>query len=162
MGPAQPLIDTDPNCKSTPKVVPEKGKCKSGWEATLSEMEAMLDGQSKAAGGTEDVEVDVTGCANIIDTKLTEAEDPDATEYSSSFGDTVSGNEKYPGLSEAEVESEYRDHNGLDSPFDSFGLMFQTRYAFFFSCNCTFYFCFVSVRKPYFSRKHPYYLLGCC
>lgn len=127
MGLVQPLMDTDPDSKSPTKVVPDKVKCTSNWEATISEMEAMLDGQSKAPGGTEDVEVDVTGCANIIDTKLAEAEDPDATEYSSSFGDTESGNEKFSGLSEAEVESEYRDHNSLDSPFDSFGLMFQTR-----------------------------------
>ena len=126
-------MDTDPDSKSPTKVVPDKVKCTSNWEATISEMEAMLDGQSKAPGGTEGVEVDVTGCANIIDTKLAEAEDPDATEYSSSFGDTESGNEKFSGLSEAEVESEYRDHNSLDSPFDSFGLMFQTRYAFHFS-----------------------------
>ncbi|RVW34251.1 hypothetical protein CK203_093013 [Vitis vinifera] len=89
MGLVQPLMDTDPDSKSPTKVVPDKVKCTSNWEATISEMEAMLDGQSKAPGGTEDVEVDVTGCLKL--------------------------------------SLEYRDHNSLDSPFDSFGLMFQTR-----------------------------------
>ena len=136
MGPVQPLVDTDLDRTSPSKVVPDKIKCTSNWEATLSEMEAMLDGQIKPPGDTEDVEVDVIGCANIIDTKFAEAEDPDATEYSSSFGDTESGNEKCSGLSEAEVESEYREQDSLDSPFDSFGLMFQTRCAFLFP-TCT-------------------------
>ncbi|WOK99035.1 hypothetical protein Cni_G07747 [Canna indica] len=56
-----------------------------------------------------DVEVDIINCTDSIDVKTVKDEDPDATEYSSSFGNTYSGS-----------ESELKQDNGdmeVDSPF---------------------------------------------
>ncbi|KAF2300350.1 hypothetical protein GH714_012280 [Hevea brasiliensis] len=75
----------------------------------------------------EDIEVDITTYKNINETKSAEPEDPDATEYSSSFADTPDDTEKCSGLSETEVESQFFDDSDLASPYDAFSSIFQTR-----------------------------------
>lgn len=55
-------------------------------------------------------EIDIVNCTDDIDVKTVEIDDLDATECSSSFGDTFSGS-----------ESEWKQENGdmeVDSPFD--------------------------------------------
>ncbi|XP_057491112.1 uncharacterized protein LOC130776888 [Actinidia eriantha] len=59
------------------------------------------------------------------DVRNTEAEDPNATDYSSSFDGTVSGTENCSGLSDAEVESCFYGDN--DFAFDGFGSGFPVR-----------------------------------
>ncbi|KAG6391089.1 hypothetical protein SASPL_148838 [Salvia splendens] len=61
------------------------------------------------------------------DLKVEAKEDPDATENSSSFADTISGNENASSLSDAEVESHFIPDNGLDPTFDGFGSIFPIR-----------------------------------
>ncbi|KAG6510376.1 hypothetical protein ZIOFF_028386 [Zingiber officinale] len=56
-----------------------------------------------------DQEIDIVSCTEGIDSKTVNFDDPDATEYSSSFGDTFSG-----------LKSEMKQENGdmeVDSPF---------------------------------------------
>lgn len=52
-----------------------------------------------------DSEVDIIECTTASDVRFAKDEDPDATEYSSSFGNTTSGAENHSELSETEVES---------------------------------------------------------
>ncbi|EYU36689.1 hypothetical protein MIMGU_mgv1a006787mg [Erythranthe guttata] len=61
------------------------------------------------------------------DVVLEAKEDPDATENSSSFADTISGNENTSGLSDAEVESQFFGGSGVAPPFDGFGSIFPIR-----------------------------------
>ncbi|KAJ6744933.1 ELONGATION FACTOR [Salix purpurea] len=66
-------------------------------------------------------------CTKINETRSAEDEDPDATEYSSSFADTTSGTERCSGLSEAELDSQFFGDSDLASPYDAFDVIFQTR-----------------------------------
>uniref|UniRef100_A0A6N2LT98 Uncharacterized protein n=1 Tax=Salix viminalis TaxID=40686 RepID=A0A6N2LT98_SALVM len=63
-------------------------------------------------------------CTKINETRSAEVEDPDATEYSSSFADTTSDTERCSGLSEAELDSQFFGDSDLASPYD---VIFQTR-----------------------------------
>lgn len=87
----------------------------------------MLNEHSKPPKGTEDAAVDVIGSKRNGDNKLAAKEDPDATECSSSFADTTSGDGNSSGLSDAEVESQVYDHSGLSSPFDGLSSFFPMR-----------------------------------
>ncbi|KAJ0093104.1 hypothetical protein Patl1_26757 [Pistacia atlantica] len=142
MAPAQPVMDINPDsepCYTTP-VEPEKESkcilvnsnenglsCMNDCEEIKTGMETLLNGQITVPKGPEDMEIDVIKCTTVGETRLDEADDPDATEYSSSFGNTESDAERCSGLSEAEVESQYFDHSGLGSSYDSFSSMFQVR-----------------------------------
>ncbi|KAL3835100.1 hypothetical protein ACJIZ3_009836 [Penstemon smallii] len=75
--------------------------------------------------GAEFVSVDVMELSRRRDVKLEAKEDPDATENSSSFADTDSGNEN--GLSDAEAESQFFGENDLAPSFDGFGSVFPMR-----------------------------------
>ncbi|KAL2459875.1 hypothetical protein Fot_54619 [Forsythia ovata] len=66
----------------------------------------------------ENVSVDVIEYTRGKDKGVVAKEDPDATEYSSSFADTTSGNGNSSELSDAEVESH---------PFDGFNSIFPMR-----------------------------------
>ncbi|KAK9287756.1 hypothetical protein L1049_016196 [Liquidambar formosana] len=142
MAPAQPLtnmglvsqphsstkVATNKDNRSVLENSDEKGlRCMSKCEDAILSMEAYLEKHTKAPVGIEDVEVELAECMNTSDIRLGEDEDPEATEYSSSFGDTVSGTENRSGFSEAEVESQFYGDNGLTSAFDAFGSMFQMR-----------------------------------
>lgn len=91
--------------------------------------DVLSNGQTMSPKGPEDVEVDIVKFTTDGEIRLTEAEDPDATEYSSSFGNTEPDTERCSGLSEVEVESQYFDVNGLRTNCDSFGRLFQMRFV---------------------------------
>lgn len=76
-----------------------------------------------------DVDIDILELSRSRDIKLEAKEDPDATENSSSFGDTTSGNENTSGLSDAEVESQFVGDSDLVPTFDEFGSMFPRRFG---------------------------------
>ncbi|KAM7489558.1 hypothetical protein LguiB_027042 [Lonicera macranthoides] len=94
MAPAQLSADIDPNSK--------------------------MNINPKAEEGVDDFVVNVSEITRNNDIKMPKEEDPDATEYSSSFADTTSGNENCSGLSDAEVESVFYDDHGFTSAFDVF------------------------------------------
>lgn len=135
-------MDIEPNCKQhdstkvefhrenkniLEKSVVIDSRCMDNREETMNGIETLLDEQSKAPEDPEDLEVDVITCTNVNETRSAEAEDPDATEYSSSFTDTISDTERCSGLSEAEVESQFFGDSDLASPYDAFSSIFQTR-----------------------------------
>ncbi|KAK4421999.1 hypothetical protein Salat_2150600 [Sesamum alatum] len=77
--------------------------------------------------GAEEASVDVLEFSRSRDIRVEAKEDPDATENSSSFADTASGNENISGLSDAEVESQFFGDSDLAPPFDGFGSVFPIR-----------------------------------
>ncbi|KAL6952820.1 hypothetical protein U1Q18_047502 [Sarracenia purpurea var. burkii] len=123
MGPAQPSADIDPisevqssaaDLVKTSVFVKSSGRsstCISNSQDAIIEVENQCDEQIKAPK-----------CDN--GTKIAKAEDPDATEYSSSFDGTVSGTENYSGLSDAEIESCFYIDNGFT--IDGFSSVFST------------------------------------
>ncbi|KAA8527245.1 hypothetical protein F0562_034658 [Nyssa sinensis] len=140
MPPAQLSVEIDPNSKLhfTEKVAPGKGnksslansdgkglRYMSNFEDTVIEMEALLDKHTKVPDGVGHVEVDAIEFTSTTDIRVAEADNPDATDYSSSFADTVSGTETCSGLSDAEVESQFFGDNGLE--FDGFDSVFPMR-----------------------------------
>ncbi|XP_057957251.1 uncharacterized protein LOC131150512 [Malania oleifera] len=142
MAPSQSLKNVDPTAKapSDTKDIPGKDdkiisvnshenalRCTSNFEDTIFEMEAMLNEHTMAPENTKDAEVDVLESATASDIELAKDEDPDATDYSSSFGGTLSGAENCSGLSEAEVESQFCGDNDFASSFDAFSSVFQMR-----------------------------------
>jgi len=81
--------------------------------------EPFLDEQINSTKVFEDTEVDIVSWANKGDFASNKSEDPDATDYSSSFADTGSGAENGSKFSDAEVESEFLgDSGGLPDAFD--------------------------------------------
>ncbi|XP_062090102.1 uncharacterized protein LOC133796551 [Humulus lupulus] len=139
MSPAQPLMNIGANRKPniTARVAPEKKNkglaasvamkglsCSSNCEDNMMGFEDFINSQNKAA---REVEVDITEWKNNSDMRLAEREDPEATEYSSSFQDTASEAENCSGFSEGEVESQFFGDNGFGSSFDAFGSVFQMR-----------------------------------
>ncbi|XP_016505191.1 uncharacterized protein LOC107823111 isoform X1 [Nicotiana tabacum] len=98
------------------------------YRYNIVQMESTLNARTtKASNSATDVAVDVTGFARSSDIRLATKEDPDETEYSSSFADTTSGNDNGSGPSDAEVESRFYDDSGLASSFDGFGSLFPIR-----------------------------------
>lgn len=78
----------------------------------------MFNEQPKPIKGIDEVAVDVTESKRNTDARVSAKDDPDATECSSSFADTTSGDENCSGLSDAEVESQFYDpYDGLSSLF---------------------------------------------
>lgn len=66
---------------------------------------------------TENVSVDVIEYAHAKEKEVVAKLDPDATEYSSSFADTTSGNGNSSELSDAEVESQFFGDIDVMPPF---------------------------------------------
>lgn len=140
MAPGQSFMDIDLDIKPhfTGEMAPDssltkpdgKGlRCKSNCEGTNTGTQAMLDDQNNAPNCPEDLEVDIIGCTIKSDIRLSKCEDPDATEYSSSFADTTSDIENLSGLSEGEVESQFFGDNSLASPFEALSSSFPMRFA---------------------------------
>lgn len=75
----------------------------------------------------EDASVDILEISRSRDLRVEAKEDPDATENSSSFGDTISGNENTSSLSDAEVESQFIPDIELAPAFDGFDGLFPIR-----------------------------------
>ncbi|XP_042515676.1 uncharacterized protein LOC122089961 isoform X1 [Macadamia integrifolia] len=139
MGPAQVLGDLGPEIhlettakvpsdkenRSSSAIQDEKGlKCMSNYEDTTFDMEILLDHHITTADETVDTEVDIIECVKADDLRLAEVEDPNATEYSSSF-DTILGTADGSRLSDAEVESRFCGDSA--SVFDGFDTVFRTR-----------------------------------
>lgn len=136
MAPAQPFTDIDQDCKpcinakleldtenrsSLENSSLENINCVTNCDDTSIRMEAVLNGRDKALMCIADVDVDIVECRNNHNhSLLAETEDPDATEYSSSFADTEPDTENFSGFSEAEVESQLFPENGLTSAFNAF------------------------------------------
>ncbi|KAJ7947452.1 Elongation factor [Quillaja saponaria] len=136
MAPDQPLSDKDKESKPNfcPIVAPHKENaeekdlsCTSDYEKAIVKEEPVLDKLSKAPNIPEHMHVDITSCTNKGEKASTKAEDPDATEYSSSFADTTSDTETCSRFSEAEVESEFLGDSSLTCTFDAFSSAFQMR-----------------------------------
>ncbi|XP_042037877.1 uncharacterized protein LOC121783768 [Salvia splendens] len=87
----------------------------------------MLAGSYGSLKNAEDVSVDILELSRSRDLKVEAKEDPDATEYSSSFADTISGNENGSSLSDAEVESKLIPDIYLAPACDGFGTVFPIR-----------------------------------
>ncbi|KAL2920825.1 DNA double-strand break repair Rad50 ATPase [Bienertia sinuspersici] len=101
-------------------------RCMS-YEDTLREMEAFLDGKLDNPQNTNDVYVDITEPMSSSVVRMPDSEDPDATENSSSFGDTLSRDEDVSGTSDTEVESEFRVDSGSAPILDGYGSTFYMR-----------------------------------
>ncbi|GAB4825476.1 hypothetical protein Ancab_008349 [Ancistrocladus abbreviatus] len=105
----------------------EKGlRCTSNYDDTIAEIEALLGEKIWSPQSIEDLGVDITSVTNSSAMRPSEAEDPDETEYSSSFGDTASGSENLSCASDAEVDSEFC-RNGLASIYNGYGSTFLMR-----------------------------------
>ncbi|XP_047178063.1 uncharacterized protein LOC124845064 isoform X2 [Vigna umbellata] len=88
-------------------------------EKPIIKVEPFLDEQINTTKVLEDTEVDIVSWANKGDFASNKFEDPDATDYSSSFADTTSDAENGSRLSDAEVESEFLGDSGsLTDAFD--------------------------------------------
>lgn len=87
-------------------------------EKVIVKMEPFLDEQINPSKVIEDTEVDIVSWTNKGDFASNKIEDPDATDYSSSFADTMSDVENGSRLSDAEVESEFLGDEGLAATFD--------------------------------------------
>ncbi|KAJ1396482.1 hypothetical protein SESBI_32585 [Sesbania bispinosa] len=99
------------------------GQC----EKPIVKVEPFQDEQINTTKVFEDTDVDIVSWTNKGDLASNKNEDPDATEYSSSFADTTSDAENCSRLSDAEVESEYFGDNGLACGFDTLGSAFRIR-----------------------------------
>ena len=133
--------DSKPHCTAKAALDKEKttpmdssdgksSRCMNKCEDSINNMEVLLHKQNKAPKSLEDVEVDIIGCTNNNDIRTVKTEDPDATEYSSSFADTTSDTEKCSGLSDAEVESQFIGDASFASAYDAYSSVFHMRCAF--------------------------------
>lgn len=77
----------------------------------------------------EDLEVDIIECSNKTDPKFCGKEDPDATEYSSSFAET-SDTDNCAEFNEGEVETQFFGDIGLPPAFGSFSSALPIRSLF--------------------------------
>ncbi|XP_058182643.1 uncharacterized protein LOC131300701 isoform X2 [Rhododendron vialii] len=125
MTPAKPLtdIDRDSNMHSSPKVAAHIVNrillAKSSGKDTMG-ISNSLDAIIKVEDPCDE---QITAQADASDIKI--AEDPEATDYSSSFDGTVSGTENCAEMSDVEVESCFGGDNGF--PFDGFSSVFPMR-----------------------------------
>lgn len=137
MPPAQPLMDIVPNYKppvkaevapghnkSSVDILPMKGiQCKDAVIKTESLMNEKNKDPEKCL---LDMDVEIQ-CENNSSIRVADTEDPDATEYSSSFDDTVSDADNCTGFGEGEVESQFFGDNSFGSAFDAFSSVFHMR-----------------------------------
>uniref|UniRef100_A0A5B6ZQN9 Uncharacterized protein n=1 Tax=Davidia involucrata TaxID=16924 RepID=A0A5B6ZQN9_DAVIN len=117
-------------CKENRSVVKEledkhKG-CASNFEDDTFDMQVTMDKQTECVDRSEDVEINISECTNSGDVGLVEDECQDATENSSSFGDTVSEVE-YGVSNDAEVNSELRGDAITAAASDGYSEAFRMR-----------------------------------
>ncbi|KAE9597234.1 hypothetical protein Lal_00007914 [Lupinus albus] len=96
-------------------------------EKSIVKVEPFLEEQINTAKVFEDMEVDIVSWTNKGDLAANKNEDPDATDYSSSFANTTSDTENCSRLSDTEVESEFIADNGSSCTFGAFSYVFQMR-----------------------------------
>ncbi|KAM7280622.1 hypothetical protein ACFE04_007756 [Oxalis oulophora] len=132
MAPGHSLIDNDENSKPNYalKVEPNQGNhnllAKSNGKGLMNmikqeETSVGIRGPENQINCCEEEEVDIIGGSNDRGKRLAETEDPDATDCSSSFGDTFSDSEKFSEMSEGEVESKFFCEGALPSPYEALG-----------------------------------------
>lgn len=93
------------------------------------------EGTLTSVSGGEELDVDIVESDENNIATTDEEEDPNATEYSSSFSDTASEDADMlcNGLTEdAEVESHYWDETDLGPAYDSFSSIFHYRCVCFY------------------------------
>ncbi|XP_010526461.1 PREDICTED: uncharacterized protein LOC104804014 [Tarenaya hassleriana] len=126
---AEPRMDFNPNSKQScsARLSPKKEKnpIVKHEEYSLTCETARASAETLSLTSDQNLEVDIAESDDEIDPKLNKAEDPDATEYSSSFADTTSDADMCNGITEAEVESHFFDD--LGPAYDSFGSIFHFR-----------------------------------
>ena len=136
IGHVQPVVDKGKESKPNPglkasavkgKVEEKSSSCLTNCQKPIVKAEPILDEQINTPRVLEDMEVDIVSWTNKGDFSSNQNEDPDATEYSSSFTNTTSDTEMCSRLSEAEVESEFLGDNGLPCSFDALGSAIRTR-----------------------------------
>ncbi|GAB4861971.1 hypothetical protein Ancab_037225 [Ancistrocladus abbreviatus] len=101
--------------------------CASNCEDKTFDMVALPNELMRATNGNEDVEINITDCTNFGQKVLYDSGYQDATESSSSFGDTDSGIGSGAASSDVEAESCFRDDNTSALGFDGLGDLFQMR-----------------------------------
>nr|XP_010912733.2 uncharacterized protein LOC105038583 [Elaeis guineensis] len=76
-----------------------------------------------------DQEIDILDCNDDVAIEKVKDEDPDTTEYSSSFGETFSGSDNESGLNQSnvEVDSGFGVMNGDPDVFDRFNKVFKKK-----------------------------------
>lgn len=104
-------------------------RCTNNCEDNTFDMDISPDKHKVYEAG--DTMVDIVDCVADTSARVNQDGDPDATEYSSSFGNTVSGgtgadNGLNSNLSEAEVESRFDDASS--TLLDGLDEMFRPRY----------------------------------
>ncbi|XP_031391213.1 uncharacterized protein LOC116203574 isoform X1 [Punica granatum] len=116
-------------CKSTSGTTYDVDlKCVHDNEDRKPVMETKFSAQVSMLRNLEDAKVDVVECSNSGSAaRCLDPQDPDATEYSSSFSGTVSDSEHCSGLSDAEVESQFSRDNNLPPAFDVFNGILHVR-----------------------------------
>lgn len=93
--------------------------------------EEVVDKTEKGHGNAEEV-VDITERSKSVGKGKIEAKSPDATESSSSFDDSDSGDENGDALGESEALSGFCDNAASELDSDIFEDLFKTRYQFSF------------------------------
>ncbi|KAA8515857.1 hypothetical protein F0562_019036 [Nyssa sinensis] len=102
-------------------------RCASNYEDDTFDMEMTMDKPTDGVDRSEDVEINISECTNSGDVGLVEAEYQEATENSSSFGDTVSGVENGELVNDAEVNSESCGDATSPVASDRYGEVFRMR-----------------------------------
>ncbi|XP_068651091.1 uncharacterized protein [Aristolochia californica] len=99
-------------------------RCTNNCEDNSFEIERALDEHEVEDVG--DSEVDVTDCRDTA-SEIFQEEDPEATEYSSSFSGSVSGSENGFASSDVEVESHFNSEKESSAVFDGFRRFLPTK-----------------------------------
>ncbi|XWS65008.1 hypothetical protein CRYUN_Cryun05aG0053900 [Craigia yunnanensis] len=103
----------------------EKSEATSKVVSTNKKKGSVAENQeNKGMQGNMDIKVDFTECLNSGEYEMTDVECQDATEYASSFGDTISGDENGLVVND-EVESPLCDPRLFQSLFNGFDGRFQ-------------------------------------
>lgn len=102
-------------------------QCATNHQGNTFSMETVLVKRTTEQDGSENMEVNITDCTNSTDAGLVEGECHDATEHSSSFGDTESGTENGLMLTDGVVESRLCAGNASASVYDGYFDTFQAR-----------------------------------
>lgn len=101
--------------------------CTSNCEDSTFGSEDLSDGRTMVVDEKEGMELNITECTNSGDARVHETEDQDATDCSSSFGDTGSEDENDCNV---EVESRFCDGIATSSLYSGYDEIFPKRLYF--------------------------------
>ncbi|XP_068635493.1 uncharacterized protein [Aristolochia californica] len=100
-------------------------RCANNCEDNSFDMERALDEHEVEDVG--DLEVDITDYRDTASDKFQDEEDPEATEYSSSFSGSIAGSENGFASSDVEVESQFRSEKESSAVFDGLRRFLPTK-----------------------------------